>query len=65
MGVRNAYQDAQDQSARMEVVDMPEDELQVGSPVPVFKLPSTTGHEVGVMDYPGKKIVLFFVREYN
>jgi peroxiredoxin len=49
----------------MEVVDMPEDELQVGSPVPVFKLPSTTGHEVGVTDYAGKKIVLFFVREYN
>lgn len=44
---------------------MPEDELQVGSPVPVFTLPSTTGSEVGMTDYPAKKIVLFFVREYN
>lgn len=43
---------------------MPEDELQVGSPVPFFKLPSTAGTEISVSDYAGRKIVLFFVREY-
>lgn len=43
---------------------MAEDELQVGSKVPFFKLPSTFGTDIALADYPGKKIVLFFVREY-
>jgi peroxiredoxin len=43
---------------------MPQDELQVGSPVPIFKLPSTAGPEISVTDYAGRKVVLFFVREY-
>ena len=44
---------------------MADDELQIGSPVPGFKLPSTTGNEISIADYPGKKVVLFFVREFN
>ena len=40
-------------------------ELGVGSPAPDFKLPPNTGSEVALSDYHGKKIVLFFVREYN
>jgi peroxiredoxin len=40
-------------------------ELEVGSSVPDFKLPSNTGGEIALYDYRGKKIVLFFVREYN
>ncbi|MRR31099.1 redoxin domain-containing protein [bacterium] len=43
---------------------MSEEELVVGSPIPVFSLPSTTGGDIGISDYPGKKIILFFVREY-
>jgi peroxiredoxin Q/BCP len=39
-------------------------ELEVGSPVPDFKLPSNTGREIALSDYRGQKIVLFFVREY-
>jgi peroxiredoxin Q/BCP len=40
-------------------------ELNVGSSAPDFKLPSTTGGEIALSDYRGKKVVLFFVREYN
>ncbi len=40
-------------------------ELVVGSSAPDFKLPSSDGGEVGLSDYRGKKIILFFVREYN
>jgi thioredoxin-dependent peroxiredoxin len=40
-------------------------ELEVGSSVPEFKLPSNTGSEIALSDYLGQKIVLFFVREYN
>jgi peroxiredoxin Q/BCP len=43
---------------------MAQTELEVGSPLPDFKLPSTTGGEISPADYRGKKIVLFFVREY-
>jgi peroxiredoxin len=43
---------------------MSEDELKVGSPVPDFKLPATKGSVIAVSDYPGEKIVVFFVREY-
>jgi len=39
--------------------------LEVGSSAPDFKLPSNTGDGIALSDYPGKKIVLFFVREYN
>ncbi len=39
-------------------------ELEVGSSVPDFKLPANTGGEIAVSDYRGKKIVLFFVREF-
>jgi len=40
-------------------------ELGVGSPAPEFKLPPNTGGEIALSDYRGKKVVLFFVREYN
>ena len=43
-----------------------EDELNVGSAAPAFQLPASTGGEVGLAQYQGKKAVaLFFVREYN
>lgn len=44
---------------------MANDELEVGSPVPDFKLLQSTGGEITLSDYRGKKNVLFFVREYN
>jgi thioredoxin-dependent peroxiredoxin len=44
---------------------MAEKELEVGSPVPDFTLPSNKGGEVKLSDYRGKKVVLFFVREYE
>jgi peroxiredoxin len=44
---------------------MPNVELGVGSLAPEFKLPSNTGGEIALSDFSGKKIVLFFVREYN
>ena len=40
-------------------------ELDVGSSLPDFTLPSNTGSEIASSGYRGKKIVLFFVREYN
>jgi len=39
-------------------------ELEIGSSFPEFKLPANTGGEIALSDYHGKKIVLFFVREY-
>jgi peroxiredoxin Q/BCP len=39
-------------------------ELEIGSSVPDFKLRANTGGEIALSDYRGKKIVLFFVREY-
>ncbi len=44
---------------------MEDKELKVGSPVPDFTLPSNTGGEIKISDYRGRKIVLFFVREYE
>jgi len=44
---------------------MPNTELGVGSSAPDFKLAQNTGGEVTLSDYRGKKVVLFFVREYN
>jgi peroxiredoxin Q/BCP len=43
---------------------MSETELEVGSLAPDFKLQATTGGEIALSDYRGKKIILFFVREY-
>ena len=40
-------------------------ELGVGSSAPDFKLQQNTGGEIALSDYRGKKIVLFFVRDYN
>jgi len=44
---------------------MAENELEVGSMVPDFTLPSNKGGEVKFSDYRGKKVVLFFVRAYE
>jgi peroxiredoxin len=42
------------------------DEIEVGKPVPGFRLLAHSGGEAGPSDYLGKKaLVLFFVREYN
>lgn len=43
---------------------MSETELEMGSLAPDFKLQSTTGKEISLSDYRGKKVILFFVREY-
>ena len=40
-------------------------ELGVGSSAPDFKLSSNTSGEIALSGYRGKKVVLFFVREYN
>jgi len=40
-------------------------ELVVGSLAPDFKLPQNSSGEIALSDFRGKKIVLFFVREYN
>ena len=40
-------------------------ELVVGSLAPDFKLLQNSGGEIALSDFRGKKIVLFFVREYN
>jgi peroxiredoxin len=46
--------------------DNNEEEVSVGSPAPAFQLPASTGGEVVLAQYQGKKaVVLFFVREYN
>jgi peroxiredoxin len=43
---------------------MTETELEIGSLAPDFKLPSNTGGEIALSNYHGKKVILFFVREY-
>ncbi len=40
-------------------------ELIVGARAPDFKLPSNTGGEIALSDFRGKKVILFFVREFN
>jgi thioredoxin-dependent peroxiredoxin len=40
-------------------------ELEVGSVIPDFKLMANNGTEVTLSEYRGKKVVLFFVREYE
>ena len=41
-------------------------ELTVGSQAPNFRLPASTGSEIGLADYRGKsRVILFFVREFN
>ncbi len=43
-----------------------EEALAAGSPAPSFQLPASTGGEVGLAQFQGKKAVaLFFVREFN
>lgn len=45
---------------------MPETDAMLGSRAPDFRLPASTGGEVGLADLLGKSnVVLFFVREYN
>ena len=39
--------------------------LGLGSLAPDFKLPSHTGGEIALSNYRGKKVVLFFIREFN
>jgi peroxiredoxin len=46
-------------------MNMAENELVVGSKVPDFNLPSNKGGEVKFSDYHGRKVALFFVREYE
>ncbi len=43
---------------------MSDAELKVGSKLLDFKLQATTGGEIALSDYRGKKVILFFVREY-
>jgi peroxiredoxin len=43
---------------------MAETELEVGAVIPEFKLESTTGKEIAISEYRGKRVILFFVREY-
>ena len=43
---------------------MADHELVVGSVAPDFKLPANTGGEIALSDYRGKKVVLFFIREF-
>ncbi len=41
-------------------------DLSMGSSAPEFRLPASTGGEIGVADYRSKSnLYLFFVREYN
>jgi len=39
-------------------------QVDVGSPAPDFKLQANTGGEIAFSDYRGRKVILFFVREY-
>jgi peroxiredoxin len=40
--------------------------VEIGSPVPEFRLPSNTGKNIGVGEYKDRSnLVLFFVREFN
>lgn len=36
--------------------------LDIGAKAPEFLLPSTTGHDISLKDYAGKKLFLFFFR---
>lgn len=35
-------------------------EIQVGQPVPDFRLPASNGEEVALSDFKGKKVVIYF-----
>ena len=40
--------------------------VEIGSPVPEFRLPATTGKDIGAAEYQDRSnLVLFFVREFN
>jgi hypothetical protein len=44
----------------------PEVDTMLGTPAPDFRLPASTGGEIGLSDAQGKSnIILFFVREHN
>jgi len=48
----------------MELKETPS--VEIGSPVPEFRLPSTTGKDIGAGEYRDRSnLVLFFVREFN
>ena len=41
-------------------------DAKIGSRAPDFRLPASTGGEIGLSDYRGKSnLILFFVREYT
>ncbi|GAB4419592.1 MAG: hypothetical protein Kow002_07330 [Anaerolineales bacterium] len=41
-------------------------EAKIGSYAPDFRLPATTGTEIGLSDFRGKSnVILFFVREFT
>ncbi|GAC43649.1 peroxiredoxin, partial [Paenibacillus popilliae] len=39
---------------------IPSDQVQLGQTVPDFTLPSSTGANLSLRDYAGKKVVLYF-----
>ncbi len=42
------------------------DEVELNAAAPDFRLPASSGGEIGLSDYRDHKgVVLFFVREYN
>ncbi len=42
-----------------------EDELEIGSMAPEFRLAASSGGEIGLADYRGKRgVTVFFIREY-
>ena len=44
---------------------MADNELEVGSAMADFKLMANTGAEISLSEYRGKKVILFFVREFE
>jgi peroxiredoxin len=50
----------------MDMAATDESIVEVGSAVPAFRLPASTGKDVDVGDYKDRSnLVLFFVREFN
>jgi len=40
--------------------------VEIGSPIPEFQLPASTGKDIGAGEYKDRSnLVLFFVREFN
>ena len=44
---------------------MANSEMEVGSLAPDFQLTSNIEDEISLRDYRGRKVILFFVREFN